>query len=140
MATPARPSAKSFENFDDPDVFKNSQKLAKSHETQNFVIDFNEHQALCAFNLDRHDFEDALSKRSAESNEVRATKRQATCSDIIVQGKSTEDYTLDVRITLIPSSPAETKVQRNIWCPEKQKDVIKVSDILGILIPIPNSS
>ena len=82
MADPRATSAKPFENFDDSDVFEKFKRLARSHKTRNFVIDFNENQALCAFDLDKHDFEDALSKRSAENNEVRTTRCQATRSNI----------------------------------------------------------
>ena len=74
MAAPPRPSAKSFENFDDSAVFERFKRLARSHETQNFVIDFNENQALCAFDLSKDDFESALKNRVAERNDVRATR------------------------------------------------------------------
>ncbi|MCJ1328269.1 hypothetical protein MMC10_004945 [Thelotrema lepadinum] len=74
MAAPPRPSAKSFENFDDSAVFERFKRLARSHETQNFVIDFNENQALCAFDLSKDDFESALKNRVAERNDANRQK------------------------------------------------------------------
>ena len=66
MAAPPNQPSKPFEDFDDPDVFNKFKDLATSHETRNFVIEFNERKASCAFDLDKHDFEAALKGRNHE--------------------------------------------------------------------------
>lgn len=53
----------SFQNFDDPVVFNELQRLAASHRSLNFVIDFTASKASCAFDLDKSALQLALADR-----------------------------------------------------------------------------
>ena len=47
----AASTSDSFLDFDEPAVFQKFKDQAKSHQTRNFVIDFTEEKAVCAFDL-----------------------------------------------------------------------------------------
>ena len=56
---------KIFEDFDDRDVFLRLKSAALSGESRNFILEFNETFARCAFNVDIEGFGKHLENRTA---------------------------------------------------------------------------
>lgn len=127
MAVPQSPAANTpaFQDFDDPETFNNFKDRAESHDSLNFVVDFNESHASCAFNLDKGDLESALKDR-ARRREVRSVinsslRNLTTSLRPIINILTLDGCESHWRYSLEKSNPC-----RNIWSPEKQKDTIEV--------------
>ena len=97
-----------FQDFDDQGVFRRFRTLAESHETLNFVVDFNEEKAQCAFDLSaanvKQVLDDKVSSDAAHRHEVSAlaTRRipgtDISCSHIARLVRGGCKTPLDVRI------------------------------------------
>ena len=57
---------KVFENFDNKDVYLRLKSAAISDDSRNFVIEFDERFARCAFNVDQHNIFHLLDDRTAK--------------------------------------------------------------------------
>ena len=60
-----------FKNFDDENVYNQSQDHALNHATKNFVVEFGKEQAHIAFNIDVNDVQTMLSTAHEPEKPVR---------------------------------------------------------------------
>ena len=90
------PSSVEFQDFDDEATYSKLTKSARSQAALNFILDFDEKHASCAFNVGLDGFREVVDARNHDVDQRKRNNRG-----------------LDTRWI-------------NIWCPEKQKDIVKL--------------